>query len=206
MSPDLPLIPAQRKAGIEPFHDGGVPRGIRLADFWSWSASDLVSNATRGILAEYIVGVAIRAVSNRDVRDEWADFDLTTPSGVKVEVKSSSYVQAWFQKDYSNPTFSVKKTESWSAETSEIDQAKTRQAEVYVFALLKHKDQNTIDPMDLTQWAFHVAPTSFLDRRTRSQQSITVASLDREIGATISCEELAAAVEAAAKTHRAAHE
>jgi hypothetical protein len=40
-----------------------------LIDFWRWSASDLLSNATRGILAEFIVGTAIGMPKN-NVRAE----------------------------------------------------------------------------------------------------------------------------------------
>ena len=39
-----------------------------------------------------------------------------------------------------------------------------RVAHVYVFCLLKHKCQETIDPLNVEQWEFYVVPTSKLDR------------------------------------------
>ena len=60
-----PITPS-RKTGSEPFHDGPKDAGFDLRSFWQWSVFDLVSNATRGILAEYIVArawVPIRTAS-----------------------------------------------------------------------------------------------------------------------------------------------
>ena len=48
---------------------------------------------------------------------------------------------------------------------------------MYVFALLKHQDKNTIDPLNVDQWEFYVVPTADLDRRVRSQYGITLPSL-----------------------------
>lgn len=58
---DLGPIKAQRLNGTEEFHNAGTSLGFNVADFWGWSVSDLVSNASRGILAEYIVGRAVGA-------------------------------------------------------------------------------------------------------------------------------------------------
>ena len=42
------------KIGSEPFVYRGESIGADLLGFWHWAYSDLVSNATRGVLAEYI--------------------------------------------------------------------------------------------------------------------------------------------------------
>ncbi len=47
---DLQPIKATRKSGREAFHLSGDSFDFDLLDFWSWSTSDLVSNATRGRL------------------------------------------------------------------------------------------------------------------------------------------------------------
>ncbi len=79
-----------------------------LLSFWQWSASDLLSNATRGVLAEYLVA---RALSDRaSVRVEWDAFDAVTENGVRVEVKSSAYLQSWRQAKLSRITFSTRPT------------------------------------------------------------------------------------------------
>ena len=58
-------------------------------DFWRWPASDLTNNALRGVLAEYIVALALRLT--KSTRVEWDAPDLVTPSGVKIEVESAVY-------------------------------------------------------------------------------------------------------------------
>ena len=81
-----------RKTGEERFLDGELELDVCLKDFWSWNQSDLLSNTLRGKLAEFIVGTAVDAVTN--TRIEWDAYDLFTPDGIKIEVKSSSNLQS----------------------------------------------------------------------------------------------------------------
>ena len=97
---DLGMMKRKRLTGEEEFHDAGKAMEFTVRDFWSWSTSDLLSNATRGILAEYIVGRALGAPL--DVRDEWGAYDLKTCDGIRIEVKSAAYLQSWFQNDLSS--------------------------------------------------------------------------------------------------------
>ena len=97
MSEELGRIFPQRKTGQECFHQGDKAVTFNLTDFWRWSCSDLISNTARGVLAEFIVARAL-GLAEDGVRDEWARFDLCTPEGVKVEVKSAAYIQSWYCK------------------------------------------------------------------------------------------------------------
>ncbi len=38
-----------------------------------------------------------------------------------------------------------------------------RQADVYVFALLSHRDKATLDPLNVAQWEFYILPAAVLD-------------------------------------------
>lgn len=169
---NLEAIKAVPKTGIEvlTFNDKNI--GYSLFDFWQWSVSDLISNSTRGRLAEFIVGTAV-GINPKKVRDEWDTFDIKTYNGIKIEVKSASYIQSWEQKKFSNIVFSIKKTKKSNQE------APKRYADVYVFCLLKIKDQKIIDPLKLEQWNFYVLPTYKIDSYTRSQVSITLNSLNK---------------------------
>ena len=193
----LSRIHVEPKSGSEPIHTEGQPTGRTLLDFWQWSASDLVSNATRGVLAEFLVAMAL-GVPPDQPREEWAAWDLTTPEGIKVEVKSAAYVQSWSQKELSKITFNTPKTRAWVVESNQQSREIRRQADVYVLCLLAHKDKTTINPLDLSQWEFFVLPTSVLDERTRSQHSITLPSLLRLHGPGIFHTGLRAAVSRAA--------
>ncbi len=194
MTEDLGPIQAKRRTGEEAFHRDTVALGFDLHDFWAWSVSDLVSNATRGRLAEYIVARGI-GISTAGVRNEWAAYDLTTQSAIKIEVKSAAYLQAWFQRRPSSITFSTKPSRAWDPQTNIQSREITRQADVYVFALLAHLDKTTLDPLNLSQWKFFVLPASALDPRTRSQHSITLKSLQR-LTSAVAFEELSASLEA----------
>ena len=191
---DLHRLTIVRKEGREPFHIGGEELDFDLLSFWRWSASDLVSNTMRGIVAEYIVARAL-GLAEGGVREGWAAFDLETASGIKVEVKSAAYVQSWHQKRLSSITFTTPKTRAWDADTNVQSSEVKRQADVYVFALLAQTDKTNVDPMDLDQWRFYVLPTTILNERTRSQHSITLKSLEKLCSEASTYAELLKAVE-----------
>lgn len=173
-----PLVPT-RKTGGEKF----TGASLTLLDFWRWSASDLVSNATRGILAEFIVAQALGLEGG--ARAEWDAFDLLYPTplraeaaeGIKIEVKSASYLQSWFHHKLSAISFGIAPTRAWDATTNQMSQQLKRQADVYVFCLLAHTHKPTLDPLDLSQWQFFVLPTRILNERMPTQKSIGLASL-----------------------------
>lgn len=194
---DFPRIMAQPRHGAEPLHADGHPLSHTILDFWRWSLSDLLSNATRGILAEFIVATAL-AIPLTQARDEWAPFDLVTPEGIKVEVKSAAYIQSWHQQKPSVIQFGVSRKRGWDAALNVQEGEARRHADVYVFALLAHLEQATIDPPNVSQWQFFVLPTSVLDTRTRSQHSITLRSLETLSSGAVSYHAVAEVVRAAA--------
>jgi hypothetical protein len=193
---DLGKLRVILKTGGELVHVEGRQVGPTLRDYWSWSASDLVSNATRGVLAEFIVATAL-GIPLTEPRDEWKPYDLEMPEGIKIEVKSAAFIQSWSQGRLSRISFSIRRTRGWSADTGTFDEGPRRQADVYVFALLAHTDKSTVDPLNVAQWQFFVVPTSVLDARTRSQHSITVPTLRKICGGHCTYNDLAKAVRGA---------
>ena len=177
MCSELGRLSPSPKNGNESFHSDGQSIGFDLLSFWRWSCSDLVSNATRGRLAEFIVAKAL-GITTDCVRDEWGAYDLKMLEGIKVEVKSAAFVQSWHQDKLSKINFLTPKTREYNPDTNKLAQEQRRQADVYVFALLSHKDKPNIDPMNVSQWCFYVVPTRKLDSRTRSQHSITLPTLE----------------------------
>jgi hypothetical protein len=173
---ELPRIIQKPRTGSEPLHSNGQNLGVSVLDFWRWSSSDLLSNATRGRFAEFIVAGAL-GIPLDQVRDEWSAYDLLAPEGIRIEVKSAAYIQSWHQSKPSMISFRVPKTRAWNAEINQQETEVRRQADVYVFALLAHTDQTTIDPLNVNQWHFFVLSTAVLDSRTRSQHSITLRTL-----------------------------
>jgi len=175
---ELKEIKASPKSGKESLTDNGQSTNYSLLDFWRWSVSDILSNATRGRFAEFVVGTAV-GLNPENLRDEWDAYDLTTENGIKIEVKSAAYIQSWNQKNFSTISFSIKPARYWDAETNMQRGEPKRHADLYVFCHLKHKDQKTIDPLKMEQWDFYVLPTYRLDNYERSQSSITINSLKK---------------------------
>ena len=66
-----------------------------VLNFWQWSGSDLISNTARGLFAEYIVASDIGIVNG--VNQSWLEYDLKSPEGIRIEVKTSAYIQDWYQ-------------------------------------------------------------------------------------------------------------
>jgi hypothetical protein len=189
MKPNLEAIATLPITGDEKFHAGNGDLGFSVKDFWTWSVSDLMGNVTRGRLAEFLVAKAIGAIEG--VRNEWATYDLTTPSEIKVEVKSAAYLQSWLQDDYSTIQFNIEPTKELDLIKGGYRGNAKRHAHVYVFAVLAHKDKPTVDPLNVSQWEFYVVPTTALDERTRSQHSITLKSLAELSGGSVGYSQLA---------------
>lgn len=148
---------------------------ICLGDFWSWCMSDLIENRNRGILAEYIVKYALGVDSY--IRLEWDAYDLKTNEGVKIEVKSAAYIQAWRQNNYSTISFDVAPKKRLLKDGNYSDEA-YRQADIYIFCLLHHKDQETIDSTNLNQWTFYLVTTKTLDDHYPGQKTIRLSSIE----------------------------
>lgn len=83
-------LPRKQLTGNERFK--GIDTSV--IDFWRWGAGDLMTNTARGILAEFLVAKAVG--DERPTRLEWDNFDVLTPEGVKIEVKTSALLQAAF--------------------------------------------------------------------------------------------------------------
>lgn len=176
---DLGVVKLVPKTGEEAITDGGVTTGRSLLDYWRWSRSDLINNTERGVLAEYIVAIALKMDSG--VREAWGAHDLTL-GGTKIEVKSSAYIQSWGQKRPSRISFGIRPTRAWDAETDQLDDKQKRQADVYVFCLLAHRDQTTVNPLELAQWEFYVLSTDALSS-LGDQKTVSLATLEK-MGAT----------------------
>lgn len=172
---DLPRLDVERLTGKEPFRVAGQPAGFDLLSFWQWSSSDLVVNIVRGLLAEYLVAQALGLAG--DVRDPWQPYDLKTRRGLTLEVKSCSYLQSWSQKRLSDIGFSIAETTAWSADTAAFVGGRQRQAHAYVFALLKHRDERTLDPRDLDQWEFYLVPTKAVTDGCGARKYLTMKGL-----------------------------
>jgi hypothetical protein len=92
-------------------------------------------------------------------------------------VKSAAYLQTWFQTTLSAVSFDIGPKRHWDAATNVMATEARRQADLYVFALLAHREKATLDPMDVAQWVFCVLPTAVLNARLPTQKRVSLATL-----------------------------
>jgi len=181
--PSLEAILEKRPVTLKTGNEHLSGTGKTLLDFWRWNGSDLASNATRGLLAEFIVASAL-GIDLSVPREEWSAWDLTSPEGIRpegirIEVKSAAYLQSWTQQKLSRIIFSIRPARAWDSASGKMAQEPQRSADVYVFCLLKHQDKETLNPLDMEQWEFYVISTDELNNYKRSSTSITLASISK---------------------------
>jgi hypothetical protein len=110
------------------------------------------------------------------MRVEWDPYDLRTPSGLCVEVKSAAYLQSWAQRGESSISFDIRETLAWDTQTNAFapESDRRRQAELYVFALLAHRSKATLNPLDVSQWEFFLLDAAILNQHVKKQRRISL--------------------------------
>lgn len=165
--PEYPRLPVTLKTGAEHLKNTGLPLSPTVLDFWQCGFSNLVDNTTRGILAEFIVASALGAVTG--TRSAWDAYDLQRGT-LTLEVKASAYFQAWGQNELSKILFSIRQSRAYDADENTFAPEMRRQAKIYVFCHLKHKKKDdTLNPLDASQWSFYVVPTADLTNIVRAR-------------------------------------
>lgn len=156
--------------------------GSSVLDFWSWAYSDLIRNVNRGAFAEFIV---LEAMNNQsgitpprtNFRVSMDAYDLLSPDGIRVEVKSSAYIQAWESEHPARISFRIAPAKSLdSSGNYSADSQYCRHSDVYVFCVwtAMSREQNILD---LSLWDFYVIATKILDQKVPNQKTITFQSL-----------------------------
>ncbi len=167
----------EQLTGNEEFTLHGTGVEITVSDFWSWAYSDLLNNTYRGVLAEFLVFSALSSTPLPDsqMRADWLPYDVTSPSGRRIEVKSAAYLQSWTKEYYSQIIFDIAPKYGWTPEEGYAPESK-RNSDLYVFcvytALTRDKSL-----LDLDLWDFYVLPTSVLNEKVPEQKKIGLQSL-----------------------------
>ncbi|ABD41283.1 hypothetical protein Mhun_1552 [Methanospirillum hungatei JF-1] len=153
----------------------GLP-GVKIGDFWSWAYSDLLSNTVRPLFAEFLVGYALDVTESPRVEWNYIDFCY---KGLKIEVKSSGYLQSWNMEKPSLIKFDIAKKIPWDASTNKYGDHEVRSADLYIFCVLTEKNPDNVCVFDLAQWEFYVFRTSDINKHFRDQKSITLSRLQQ---------------------------
>jgi hypothetical protein len=143
-----------------------------LLDFWRWGFADQCDDDLKGYFAEWMVGTLIGLPMSTSRRVSWADSDLITPSGTRIEVKASAYWQSWklvnedgTRKPMPQPVTpdaaqirfgrlqARTSTGPVAAPTSEPRRFKS---DIYVFCMHAQTDPSAWDAWALSHWEFYV--------------------------------------------------
>ncbi len=165
--------------GNEEFTLHGKGAGITVLDFWRWAFSDLIDNTQRGVMAEFLVYSSLKPEypPPTQMRENWLPFDVTSPSGRRIEVKSAAYIQAWTPENiFAQIRFDIGKKLAWDNATATSATVAKRNCDLYVFCLFTAKTKD-VSLLDLDYWDFYVLPTSVLDEKVPDQKGISLSSL-----------------------------
>lgn len=163
--------------GTEEFILHGTSAGITVMDFWRWAFSDLIDNTQRGVMAEFLVYSSLYEFTFKQMRRNWLPFDITSPSGRRIEVKSAAYIQAWTPENISAQIrFDIGKKLAWDNATATYAANAKRNCDLYVFCLFIAMTKDT-SLLDLDYWDFYVLPTSVLNEKIPNQKGISLSSL-----------------------------
>lgn len=185
-------IPVKKLTGSEKFKNVGN-KNFSVQEFWSYGFSNLNSNVLRGALAEFIVENALRENNQIDVRNPWGDSDVIAPNGKNIEVKCCSYIQDWDQNDFSKILWSGLKAKTlyWSSAVSDFPRSKADyKSDIYVLALFKHQDHETLDILDMDQWCFYILSKERIKEVSKNGNSISLIRLQKFDIAPISFTEI----------------
>jgi hypothetical protein len=164
----------------------------QILDYWRWAFSDLTDNVSRGVFAEWMLA-RILNIPLPGIRDTWCAWDLKTVAGIKIQVKASSYVQAWHTPEdlNTNPVYKGLKCKGWLGRGNEYTEKAGYFADLYVFCLYTGKDIRDAQPLDVTRWRFYL-----LDQQTLvllDQKSISLSRLQK-LTRELTAEELKAEI------------
>lgn len=164
--------------GNEEFTFHGANTGLSVKDFWIWAYSDLIDNTQRGVMAEFLVYSSLRNISpDAQMRLNWLPFDVESPSGRRIEVKSAAYIQAWTPENiFAQIRFDIGKKLAWDNTTAAYAPEAKRNCDLYVFCLFTAKTKD-VSLLDLDYWDFYVLPTSVLNEKMPDQKGISLSSL-----------------------------
>lgn len=160
------LVPETKISGTE----------LTILNFWQWGFSNILTNSLRGIFAEFLVGAELGVLNGS--RIEWDEYDLFY-NGKKIEIKSAAYIQAWYNGTLSRISFNIGAKKVYDYNSITYSSVSSRNADIYVFSLLKEKDPERVNPLDTEQWEFYVVSTNVLNERCTNQKTITLSSLKK---------------------------
>ena len=138
--------------------------------------SDILLNTARGVFAEFVMGTALGVVDG--IRGAWDSFDLLY-EGSGIEVKSSAYVQSWYQEKPSAISWGIEERFAYDTATNTWGEEQVRSAKCYVFCLYTERVREAADVLNLGKWEFYVLSTERINLELGSQKRVSLGTIKR---------------------------
>jgi len=163
-----------------------------VEDFWSWAYSNILTNITRGIFAEFLVGSVLGLID--EPRKEWETADFKYKRKL-IEVKSASYLQNWTQEKLSSISFDIAERLAYDSDNYIIQGKKIRPANIYVFCLYTEKKSKELEKLlDVHNWNFYVMSTEKMNKEFGEQKNVVLNRI-KEFAECVLYEDLKSAIE-----------
>lgn len=173
-------------------------QGATVQEFWQWAFGDLCDDDVKGIYAEWLVHKLLEIKSSRRV--SWANSDLITPGGTRIEVKSTAHWQTWkFLNERGEmelvPKYvpregdrGIRFASLAARDSTSVDWSKdpTFKSDLYVFAFQSERTIAKWNALDLSQWEFFLVAAEKL--RDLKWKSISLTTLRSQFGALSAAE------------------
>lgn len=152
-----------------------------LADFWQWAYGNVLANDVRPVLAEYIITKCLG--QEQQPRIAWNYVDVIYRE-VKIEIKTSSYLQAWKQSKKltdSTVNFNINKSKkAWNEKENITYTVEKRYADVYIFCMYtEKKDKHVEKVLALQHWDFYILTTAQINKQLGNQQTVTLSKIKK---------------------------
>lgn len=148
-----------------------APKEATVMEFWQWAFGDLSNDDIKGIFAEWLITKILELPS--DQRISWANSDLITSDGIRIEVKTSSYWQSWkLINEDGSPKDLDEMLDRWKPKspgqirfsglmardaTGESKNSNTAfKSDLYVFCFQHESNPQSWNALDMSQWEFYV--------------------------------------------------
>jgi hypothetical protein len=167
-----------------------------VLDFWHWSFSDMCDDVLKGQFAEWLVTLLLGLRCERQLH--WPNTDVVTQTGVRIEVKSSSYWQSWKlwgeggkPKPVSVASQTQERRISFAGLKIRDDKPGSEpdyHSDLYVFAFQTQRDPRLWNALDLRQWEFYMLTKDEL--KTIGTGSVSLIMVRKKAGLPMTANEL----------------
>ena len=106
-------------------------------------------------------------------------FELRLSDGRAIEVKTMSRLQAWAQKQLSEPRVVLSPKRYWNPKTGIVEKMPPLNSDLYIICYLTAEQHSTADTLYLNHWKFYVFEKEQVKDILKKTKSVTLKTLEK---------------------------